>query len=369
MSLRVCLLLVVGVAVCSAARAGITIEVKDPRYFQQQQKVIFPGAEVKLVTFEFEAAGADERGKQRAKELHDQFLAKIHDLHGGAIITFVTPPGQRIENYRVVAQDVAKQQEAQMVLWGRVLVDRSGKSLISARLELIQAPPGISAEYRREVLGRGGAPVGVTGIIDAPVTERRMDFRTLENDVTPLAYFLSGLARYYKGAKREGAESVRWLKGSIDDFKRYVARVPEKMDDAALSQAHLYLARGHVRLATAEPARAAQWLAAAREHAEQAARLNPYDGSVATAQAVIAARLRRAPDEIGQHLRRAVALAPTDTNARLNLAVLDSAQGDVKAATRQLDSASTIYKAQEKEISPAVQDLRRQIDTYQRARP
>jgi hypothetical protein len=365
MNLVACLLGIVALAVSAAAQGGAMVEVKDLRYFSQQQKVIFPNAEVKLVTFEFEAAGGDERGKQRAKELHDEFLAKIHDLHGGAIVTFITPPGQRIENYRVVAQDVAKQQKAQMVLWGRVLVDPGGTALINARLELIDPPPGISADYQRETAGRRSERVGVVGVIDAPVTQLRVVFNTLEKDVTPVAYFLSGLARYYKGAVREGSVSIRWLKSSVDDFSRYVALVPEKSDQAALSQAHLYLARGHVRLAAAEPARASQWLAAARQHAQQAARLNPYDASVPTAQAVIAARLGSRPDEIGAYLQQAVALAPADTNARLNLAVSDSAQGNVKDAVRQLDSATVIFKAQDREVSPAVQNLRRQIETYQ----
>lgn len=79
----------------NGAQAGIIVEVTDPRYFTQQQQVIFDKAEVKLVTFEVEEIGNDERGKQIAKELHNKFLANISDLHGGAIITYVTPPGRR----------------------------------------------------------------------------------------------------------------------------------------------------------------------------------------------------------------------------------------------------------------------------------
>ena len=347
-------LLLLAAGWCGAASAGVIID--DPRYLQQQQAVIFPKAEVKLVAFEFEAVGNDERGKQRAKELHDRFLAKIHDLHGGAIITFVTPPGQRIENYRVTAAEVAKQQKAQMVLWGRILADRGGASLINARLTLVEPPPGISANYS------AGA---VRGVIDAPVTQWRVDFSTLENDVTPIAYFLSGLARYYKAAVREGTQATRWLNSSIEDFKAYVTRVPEKTDAATLSQAHLYLARAHVRLAVAEPSRAAQRLDQARDHADQAARLNPYDASVPTVQAVIATQRRADPRVIRNFLARAVTLAPTDSNLRLNLAVVDSAQGNMKDAIRQLDNASLIYKAQDKQVSPEVQTLRKQLEPYQ----
>lgn len=344
--------------------AGMLVEVdKDPRYFQRQQAVIFPNAEVKLITFEFEAVGGDQRGKQRAKDLHDQFLAKIHDLHGGAIITYITPPGQKIGNYRVASAEVAKQQKAQMVLWGRVFTDLSGAALINGRLTLVEPPPGISADYTiAGPPGPGGAPLRMQSVIDAPVTQRRVDFNTLENDVTPIAHFLSGLARYYKAASREGAQASRWLNSSIIDFKAYVRSVPEKADAAALAQAQLYLARAYVRLAVAQPARAAEWLDAARGHAEQAARLNPYEASAPTVQAVIAARLHASPDTIRSFLQRAVTLAPTDSNLRVNLAVFDGARGKTQDAIRQLDNAAQISKTQGQESSPAVQTLRRQME-------
>ncbi len=352
----------------SVARAGQIVEVQDPRYFESQQKVIFPNAEVKLVTFEFETVGDDQGGKQRAKELHDQFLAKIHDLHGGAIITFVTPPGQKIESYRVQAEQVAKQQHAQMVLWGKILLDRGGTPLISARLLLIEAPPGISANYHGVIdeaaVDTHGMPVGVRGVIDAPVTQLRMDFSTVENDVTALAYYLSGLARYYKAAAREGSQALRWLNSSIQDFKAYVERVPESADRGALSQAHLYLARAYVRLADVEQARSAAHLAVARGHAEQSAQLNPFDAGVPTVQAVIAARQGAPLADLRTLLIKAVSLAPADGNARVNLAMLSGAQGKVSEALRQLDNASFVQEAQNKAPLPSVKTLRQQLAPF-----
>jgi len=353
----------------AAARAGEIVEVRDPRYFERQQTVIFPKAEVKLVTFEFEAQAKDQRGKQRAKELHNEFLAKIHDLHGGAIITFVTPATQRIENLRVQAETVAKQQHAQMVLWGRIFVDADGTSLINARLMLIEPPPGISADYVKTAeLAAHAPPVGVRGVIDAPITQLRIDFNTVENDVSTIAYFLSGLARYYKGAMREGREAVRWLNGSVADFQSYLDVVSEKVDRSALSQARLYLARAEVRLADAEPARAAQHIEQARHHAEEAEKLNPFDAGVHTVEAVIAARQGATPAVLRDHLTRAVSLAPTDADARVNLAVLESAEGRVKAAMRQLDGASFVRQSQHLAPLPAVDKLRQQLAPYDKMR-
>lgn len=334
----------------SSAQAGVIVEVKDPRYFSQQQGVIFDKAEVKLVTFEFEAMGNDERGKQIAKELHSKFLANISDLHGGAIITYVTPPGRRIENYRVAAEEVGRQQRAQMVLWGRVLADQARSPLISARLMLVELPPGISAEY---------SGMAVKSVVDSPVMQSRINFGSVENDVTAIARFLSGLARYYKGAARSGPESRRWLNGSIADFKQYVEKAAASRDAAALSQAHLYLARAYVRLSSTESASVN--LTLARTHAEQAARLNPYDGSIATAQAVIAVKQRSDPGVIEKYLENAARLSPTDSNARMNLAAIQSASGKVKEAVRQLDHAGTILKAQGKPVSPALKQYQQDL--------
>jgi tetratricopeptide (TPR) repeat protein len=344
--------------------------VKDPRFFERQQQVIFPKAEVKLITFEFETVGNDELGKQRAKDLHDQFLANIQDLHGGAIVTFVTQPGEQIENYRVKAEEVAKQQNAQMVLWGRVLADRNGTALINARLMLIEMPPGISAEYvEAPSLGSRGEPVEVRGVIDAPIMQRRIDFRTFENDVTPLAVFLSGLARYYKGAAREGDEARRWLTSSIDHFTSYVGRVTEKMDAAALSQAQLYLARAYVRLAVAEPSRAMERLELARKHAAEASRLNPYDAAVPPVRAVIAMRQRADLQSVRGYLATAARLAPGDSNARVNLAVLESADGKVTEALRQLEDANFLSQSLKQQPLPAVEKLQRALKVYEQAAP
>ncbi len=362
--------LVLGLMVATA-RAGMVIEVvEDPRYFERQQQVIFPHAEVKLVTFEFESVGGDERGKQRAKQLHDQFLAKIHDLHGGAIITFVTPPGQKIDNYRAKAEQIAKQQQAQMVLWGRILVERSGTPLISARLMLLEPPPGVSADLRHLAnMGEGGAPVEVKGVIDAPVAQMRVDFNTLENDVTTLAHFLSGLARYYKGAAREGEQARRWLRSSIDDFRAYVDTVDEKQDRAALAQARLYLARAYLRLAEADSAQSSRWLTQARDHAEEAARLNPYDAGVATVLAVVTIEQGVDSAVTRAHLMRAVGLAPTDANVRINLAVFESAAGQVSEALRQLDNASFVQRAINQAPLPSVQMLREQLKPFEKTPP
>ena len=352
----------------TGTQAGEIVEVKDPRYFSQQQRVIFEKAEVKLVTFEFEALGNDGQGKKIAKELHDKFLANIADLHGGAIITYVTPPGSRIENYRVAAEQVGRQQRAQMVLWGRVLADQARSPLISARLMLVELPPGISAEYSGTDRNRNltsQPPVEVQGVVDAPVVQSRINFGSVENDVTAIARFLSGLARYYKGAGRSGPEAKRWLEGSIDDFKEYLEKAAASRDAAALSQAHLYLARAYVRLSSTGVESATGDLKLAQTHAEQAARLNPYDGSIATAQAVIAARQRSDPGVIESYLERAARLSPTDSNARMNLAAIQSVHGKMKEAAQQIDQAGTILKAQKKSLSPVVEQYQRELTKHQ----
>lgn len=349
----------------NGAQAGMIVEVTDPRYFTQQQRVIFDKAEVKLVTFEFEAMGNDERGKQIAKELHDKFLANISDLHGGAIITYVTPPGRRIENYRVAAEEVGRQQRAQMVLWGRVLADQPRSPLISARLMLVELPPGISAEYSGADRNRSPQrPMEVKSVVDSPVMQSRINFGSVENDVTAIARFLSGLARYYKGAVRSGPEARRWLNRSIADFKEYVEMAAASRDAAALSQAHLYLARAYVRLSSTDEATASRNLTLAQNHAEQAARLNPYDGSIATAQAVIAVKQRGDPFVIEKYLEHAARLSPTDSNARMNLAAIQSADGKVEEAVRQLDHAGAILKAQGKPVSPALKQYQQDLTKH-----
>lgn len=367
---RAMILALAGLCSWNIVQAGDIITVKDPRFFEGQQRVIFPHAEVKLVTFEFEAVGDYDRGKQRAKELHKEFLAKIHDLHGGAIITFVTAPGQTIENYRINAQNVAKQQQAQMVLWGRILAENDRAPLINARLMLVTPPPGVSAEYGKVAqLGEEKGPLEVQGVIDAPVTQSRVDFNTIEKDVAPLAYFLSGLARYYKGAVRQAGEAKRWLRSSINDFKAYVEQVPEELDRAALAQAYLYLARAYIRLADGDRRLASSFLHDAQVFAERAAKLNPYDANVPTVQAVISVKQHVNPSTTRAYLIHAVELAPADANARLNLAVMNSAEGKVGEAIRQIDNATFIQKTQNKEPLPAVGEFRKQLETYQQTKP
>lgn len=348
--------------------AGEIVVVEDPRYFERQKQVIFPHAEVKLVAFEFETVGESESGKQRARELHSQFLSRIRDLRGGAIITYVTPPGQQIENYRVEAESVAIQQQAQMVLWGRILLDRSDVPLINARLMLIEAPPGVSATYSREAETDDGPLVRVKGVIDAPVTQTRVDFNTMEKDVMPLAWFLSGLARYYKGAAREGAQAGSWLRSCIDDFSSYIGQVSEELDRSALAQANLYLARAYIRLAEVEASGAPDLIEQAHTHASEAARLNPYDPSVPTVQAVVAVKRNADAATIRSHLAQAVRLAPADGNMRVNLAVMDGAAGKVEDALRHLDKASFIQKVQQNEPSPAIQQLREELQEYHKNR-
>ncbi len=346
---------------CRPATAGMIIEVQDPRQLQQQQQVVFPQAEVKVVAFEFESASTDERGKQQAKALHDEFLAKIQDVQGGAIVTYVARPGERIENYRVTAEQAARQQKAQMAVWGRVYVDATGAVRTNMRITLIERPPGISAEYSGIAERASRAPVSTRGVIDAPVTQTRINFMTVAGDIAPLATFLSGLVRYYKGSARDGAVATRWLNGSIVDFRKYLAAVDEKADMSAAAQAHLYLARSQVRLAAIDKANSARLLGKARDDADQAAQLNAYDSEAPTAQAVIAAKLN-APAAVTQsYLSKAIAAAPLDSTARVNAAVLDSAQGRFPDAVKQLNNAGAAYEANGKAVPASVKQLKEAI--------
>ena len=184
---------------------GLKIEIADPLFFERPHKVVFPWADVKIVTFEFQSAAGTQNGKQKAKELHDLFLGQIQGLPGGAILTYVTPEGQRIENYRFKVRQVATEQKAQMGLWGRIFPDSSGTSLINVRLELIEPPTGIQASVKTAFRTREGKQP-IQGFITDEITQTRIDFLTVaETKVDALADFLSGLAFYYKGAKSEGA--------------------------------------------------------------------------------------------------------------------------------------------------------------------
>jgi hypothetical protein len=355
--------LMLGVA--SEIFAGMMID--DALYFSAKPpQIIFPGADVKLVTFEFEAAGNDERGKRVAKELHNQFLKEIHDLEGGAILTYVAPSGKRLDNYRVEAVEVAKGQQAQMALWGRIALDQAGIPLINARLQLIQPPPGISASYRKVVVLKFGTPIQVEGRLADDITQVRLNFNTLEKDVTTLANFLSGLSRYYKGMKSSSSvEAKRWLESSMKDFDEYVKSVPDTADPVALAIAHTYLARGQYRLAETDAQRGSALLERAASHASQAAKLNPYDPDVPTVQAVIAAKRNKAPEELRPYLVQAASLAPANSTARINLALANSASAKFDQANQQLSSARFVNGVRAKEPLPDIDRLQETLSHIQ----
>lgn len=357
-----------GVLLClwttPATWAGMLVE--DSLYFSPNPpRVIFPGADVKLVTFEFEAIGNDDRGKKVAKELHDQFLKEIHDLQGGAIITFVAPPGKRIENYRIEAVEVAKGQQAQMVLWGRIALDQAGTPLINARLELIQPPPGISAYYNKVVTLKSGASIPVEGRLVDYIGQLRINFHTLGRDVTSLANFLSGLSRYYKGMKKSGADAKRWLESSAKDFDEYIKAVSEEADRVALGIAHTYLARVYFGLSEVDSGRSVNLLDQAKNHADRAAKLSPYDSDIPTVQAVIAAKQNAKPQELREYIVKAATLAPGDSNVRINLALVESASANFDQAIQQLDTARFVNKAQAKDPAPDIGQLREKLSRVQ----
>jgi hypothetical protein len=338
----------------ATGRGGMLVKVADPRYFQTPQPVIFPNAEIKLVILEFDAVAGSSSGKQRARELHDAYLARIQDIPGGAVVTFVTTEGQRISNLRVEATEVAKRQGAGLALWGRVFVDRQGRSRTAARLTIVAPPPGIEARY----LG-----ADVQGVIAAPIAPASIDFAPVEGDLSVLVPFVSGLARYYKGSTRQGTEAAKWLSQCISELEEYVRRVPESADAAALAQAHLYLARALVRLAAAAPAQRTAHLQAAAEHAAAAARLNPYDPGIPPVQAVIA-QLDAAPRPVVRaRLAESVRLAPSDSTARLNLAVFDASLGQSGAALKSIEQAKNVQRIlgrqEPKEQTQVEADLRR----------
>lgn len=343
------------------SHAGMIVEVRDPRQIQQQQEVIFPHAEVKIVAFEFESVDKGERGRQQAKALHDQFLARIHDVEGGAIVTFVAKPGDTLQGWRATAEQTARQQRAQIAVWGRVFVDAKGAVLTNVRATLIEPPPGISAEYAANSQLPSGAPVNTRGVIDAPITQTRLDFTTVEGDVLPLATFLSGLVRYYKGSARDGAVAARWLNSSVRDFEAYLTSMSEKADPSAAAQAHLYIARAQVRLALVDRARSAALLKDAQAHAERAAELNAYSAEAPTVQAVVAAKQNAPLAEFGKYLSRAIVAAPVDSTARVNAAILNSARGNFPDASKQLHNASVMYQASGKAVPQSVTDLKEAI--------
>jgi len=133
------------------------------------------------------------------------------------------------------------------------------------------------------------------------------------------------------------------------------------MSAAALAQANLYVARALVRRADASPPTAVADLAAAEEHAAVAARLNPYDASAPTVLAVVAQRRNAGSDTVRARLVNAVRLAPTDTTARLNLAVLDVSLGRKDAALQTIEEAKRVQRVQRRPEPVEQQQLENEI--------
>ncbi|MGA1790251.1 MAG: hypothetical protein ACMUIM_02100 [bacterium] len=359
------LLLIFLLCFIRSAQAGRQVVITDPLFFERPQEVIFPWADAKLVSFEFVSVSDDAMGKVRAKELHDLFLRKISGLPGGAVITYITPPGEKITNYRFQAEKVAREQKAQMALWGRILLDKRGTPLINARLSLIEPPAGINSDYYRNISLSEDMELPVSGTISDMVTQRRIDFVTSERDVTHLAEFLSGLAHYYKGAKKSDDGSVNLLKKSLKHFEEYLRLVSSTPDAAAESLAHLYMARAHFLIGLTNPGEKGSRLSEALSHAEKAAELNPYEADTYTVQAVILTEKRVEPQKIYDLVSKAVRLAPDDANTKVNLALIQSGEGKFKEALHQLEGVSFIQSDQKNKVLQKIENLQQQLmDTY-----
>jgi tetratricopeptide (TPR) repeat protein len=343
-----------GLFIASSAWSGMQIEIADPLYFEQQHDVIFPWADAKLVTFEFEAAEGIQGGKRRAKELHDQFLRKIQGLPGGAILTFLTPDGQRIENYRFTAKQAAEQQKAQMSLWGRIFPDKSGDSLINVRLGLVEPPNGIQTAYESRIkLSRGEQPI--SGVVRDEITQRRIDFLTVkESNIAALADFLSGLAFYYKGAKTDNARSIQLLQTAIEQMGHYIKKTSDQVDYSATSAAHVYIARAYYHLAHIDGAKRKEHLINAEQHGIKAIALNPYEPDPYTVLAIIRITLSHAPEEIATLLKKAVTLAPGSLTVSYNLALINSGTGQLQDAIQRLEQVEYL---QQQEPKPTYREL------------
>lgn len=348
----------------SPARSGEILTVTDPRAFEQPT---FPNAQVKIVTFEFTSVGTDERGKERAKELHRELLDRIHDISSGAVVTFVTPPHRTIDSFKLDVEKVARAQDAQMALWGRVLVDSAGKSLVNARLALVVPPRGIEASYGKQVQPRPGIPpLQLRGSIRGPVAKGVLEFSSLESDVTPLATFVSGLMRYYRADQEKLArKAAPWLVRSAAELERYARETPEAGNASNLAAALLFAARAHVRLADAQPKQAAAQLAAAWANLERAGGLDPYDPAIPTAKAIVTILRGGSAEAVRPHLASAASLAPADSDARLNLALVESATGDISGAVKQAENSQFVHKAQRgTEYEPAAA-VKKDLSHYQ----
>lgn len=359
---RVCFRLLVGlVALFSASVwSGMQIEIADPLYFEQQHKVIFPWADAKLVSFEFESVAGIEGGKERAKELHNLFLSKIQGLPGGAVLTFLTPPGQRIDNYRITARKAAEQQKAQMSLWGRMFPDKSGASLINVRLELVQSPNGAQSKFERFVDLDRGTEQPIRGYIKDEITQTRIDFQTVEAaNIGTLAEFLSGLAFYYKGAKSDDARSKRLLQTAIDHLGKYIEQTRDRIDYSAASAAHLYIARAYYRLSR---------LSKAEQYAKEAIELNPYESDPYTVMAVIQSAQGRSAEKISKLLAKAVSHAPGSSTASYNLALVKSGAGNLKDAIRRLEQVEYLQTRDKQVIYKDLDKLQGRLRTINQIR-
>jgi tetratricopeptide (TPR) repeat protein len=309
--------------------------------------VIFPVADIKLCLMEFEAPAANPAGHELTLALHDAYSRRIGGLPGAAIVAWVAGPGVSVSNFRVKADEVGGKQKAQLAVWGRVLLDAQGMPLLAPRLSLLVPPPGISASF---------ASNAAKGVLDAPVAQGWLDFAPMHGSVEPLAAFLSGLAHYYKGATRSGAERTRWLAQSVAELGDYLRGIPETADRAAAAHAHLFSARALVRLGD---------LAGAAQHAATAARLNPYEPAIPQARAVIALLQGRPGAEVRSHLAEAVRLAPADPSARLDLALLDAAAGNNREALKSIDDAKQVQHLVHVDAPPAQEKLERDIRRMQ----
>ena len=71
------------------------------------------------------------------------------------------------------------------------------------------------------------------------------------------------------------------------------------------------------------------------------------------------------PDEVRHYLTRAVTLAPADSDARLNLGLVETAQGNISKAVRQVENASFVHKSQKGTDFAPAQPVKRNLVEYQ----
>lgn len=368
--LRVYLAAIITILLSTPVWSGMQIEIVDPLYFERPQKVIFPWADAKLVSFEFESVAGIEGGKQKAKELHDLFLSKIQGLPGGAVLTYLTPEGQRIENYRITARKAAEQQNAQMSLWGRMYPDESGGSLINVRLELVEPPNGIQTTFEGRINMLEGKERPIRGYIEDEITQTRIDFQTVEETkISVLAEFLSGLAFYYKGAKSDAARSKRLLQVAIDHLGNYIKQTSDRIDYSAASAAHLYSARAYFRLSRLESAQRTQHLGKSETHAKKAIELNPYESDPYTVLAVIQSARGKSTKDIEALLTKAVSNAPGNTTASYNLALVKSGAGNLNDAIKKLEQVEYLQMHEKQQTYKNVKDLQQDLRTLKEVRP